>query len=94
MQHDFPGRAFRIEEKFTGLNAFGQNYKGLSFSVISRGKVESAESIKKKFGLKDGGNQYLFCLQAIDNQIHYIRAVRIEMVKNPALWHSIPGDSD
>ena len=91
---DFPGRVFRIDAVLPSLRAFGQEYKGQVFSVISRGMVESAESIKKKFKLRDGGDRFFFCLQSIDNQIYYICATRIETSVNPALWHSIPADSD
>lgn len=88
---DFPGRAFQIKYKLSSLKAFGLEWAGKAISVITRGKAESAENIKKKFKLKEGGNQYLLCLQGVDNQTCYFLATRIETEWRPQLWQPLPG---
>lgn len=87
---DFPGRVFQINTRPISLKVFGAEWTGKAISVISRGKTETAENIKKKFKLKDGGNQYLICVQGVDNQIHYFITTRFESQRNMELWQSLP----
>ncbi len=49
---DFPGRVFQIQSALSAT-------AGTTFNIISRNHPLSADEIKKKFKLKDGGEKYL-----------------------------------
>ena len=62
-QQGFPGRTFRIIG-FTKLDkTLKKEFAGGHANIISRNYPLSVEEIKKKTGLKEGGEGYLICTQ-------------------------------
>lgn len=63
---DFPGRSFKI------INTYPPQKKALPFkkaNLTVRNFPETTENLRKKLGLKDGGNEYLFaCTLANDTK--------------------------
>lgn len=66
---EFPGRTFKIE------NILSYNKKDLiktgitNANITTRNFPNSVEAIRKKLGLKDGGNKYIFATTNIKNQL-------------------------
>jgi len=57
----FPGRVFEIEKIVPYQKSIlKENIKNIKANVTVRNFQESVETIKKKWDIKDGGNQYLF----------------------------------
>lgn len=59
LEPDFPGRAFLIQEVFE-LSAFKKRTSLEKANVSAKNFPMKVEEIKKKFKIKDGGNEYLF----------------------------------
>ncbi|HAV02521.1 MAG TPA: methyltransferase, partial [Chryseobacterium sp.] len=57
---DFPGRSWSAE-----LIKAGELTKGRQFNIISRNHPLTPEQIKKKYGLRDGGDLYLIFTQSV-----------------------------
>lgn len=57
---NFPGRIFEVEE----MNA-KEIKKGEQFNIITKNFPLKPEEIKKKYKIKDGGNQYLIAVKSI-----------------------------
>jgi len=57
---DFPGRSWSAE-----LIKAGELKKGTQYNVISRNHPLTPEQIKKKYGLRDGGDLYLIFTQSV-----------------------------
>jgi len=53
---DFPGRVWRVKEKGERLKAKGE---GLKANVLVRNYPLSAEQLRKKLRLRDGGEEYV-----------------------------------
>lgn len=57
----FPGRIFEIESSFQYHKKEMKNFlEGKQFNITTRNFPETVESIRKKWKIKDGGNQYCF----------------------------------
>lgn len=57
----FPGRIFEIENTFRYHKKEMKNFlEGKQFNITTRNFPETVESIRKKWKIKDGGNQYCF----------------------------------
>lgn len=56
---NFPGRIFEIENYVTGQSSLQQIFPLEKANVITRNYPLTAEELKKKLGLKDGGEKYL-----------------------------------
>lgn len=65
---DFPGRVFAIENSIqynkANIKEFLENKK---FNITTRNFPESVEAIRKKWKIKDGGNQYCFFTTDMNN---------------------------
>jgi len=65
---EFPGRVFEIENQ---LEYTKQNMKsfleGKKANITTRNFPETVANIRKKWKIKDGGNQYCFCTTDINN---------------------------
>ncbi|TDQ79965.1 THUMP-like domain-containing protein [Sphingobacterium yanglingense] len=59
LEPDFPGRAFLVKEVFE-LSAFKRRTSLDKANVATKNFPMKVEEIKKKFKIKDGGNEYLF----------------------------------
>ena len=58
---DFPGRIFEINDQFDYSNGtMKSNFKGEKSNITTRNFPETVENIRKKWNIKDGGNQYSF----------------------------------
>ena len=58
---DFPGRIFEINAQFDYSNGIMKsNFKGEKSNITTRNFPETVENIRKKWNIKDGGNQYSF----------------------------------
>jgi hypothetical protein len=57
----FPGRIFSVIESLKLDSKVNQKFPGGQANVISRNHPLSVEEIRKKTGLKDGGDLYLVC---------------------------------
>lgn len=75
--HDFPGRIFRILQSTKpdkiALKLFSDGYA----NILTRNYPLTVEAIKKKTGLKEGGEKYLICTQG-ENQKFTLMAERIK----------------
>ena len=60
----FPGRVLKVEK----ISA-KQIQKNEQYNIISKNYPLKPEEIKKKYQLKDGGNQYLIFTQSVDGKI-------------------------
>jgi hypothetical protein len=57
----FPGRIFEIENSFQYHKKEMKNFlEGKQFNITTRNFPETVESIRKKWKIKEGGNQYCF----------------------------------
>lgn len=58
---EFPGKIFKVLTSFPfNKKEINKRYKGKKANVISRNFSLGAEEVKKKFGIKDGGELFLF----------------------------------
>ncbi|QBN20294.1 THUMP-like domain-containing protein [Flavobacterium nackdongense] len=58
---DFPGRIFEIENTLNYNKAEMKNYiEGKKFNITTRNFPETVENLRKKWKVKEGGNQYCF----------------------------------
>ncbi|CAM4056489.1 class I SAM-dependent methyltransferase [Flavobacterium antarcticum] len=76
---DFPGRVFQIEANFAynkeNLKHYLQNQK---CNITTRNFPETVENIRKKWKIKDGGNQYTFFTTDINNQKIVLLCTKIQ----------------
>jgi 16S rRNA G966 N2-methylase RsmD len=56
---DFPGRIFEIENHVSARSSLAKIFPEKKANVITRNYPLTAEELKKKSGLKDGGEKYL-----------------------------------
>jgi hypothetical protein len=67
-QMDFPGRVFEIQEAISyaksEMKSFLENKKA---NITTRNFPDSVEEIRKKWKIKDGGNDYCFFTTDINN---------------------------
>lgn len=58
---DFPGRAFHIEKTLSySKKDMVENFTNQKMNITTRNFPDSVETIRKKWKIKDGGNQYCF----------------------------------
>ncbi len=78
---DFPGRAFKIDANFAynkeNLKHYLQNQK---CNITTRNFPETVENIRKKWKIKDGGNQYSFFTTDINNQKIVLLCTKIQQL--------------
>ncbi len=60
LQTNFPGRTFRILEVITYNKKAIKNLDLTKANITTRNFSESVATLRKKFGIKDGGDTYLF----------------------------------
>jgi hypothetical protein len=59
--HSFPGRIFSVMEPVKLDGKLAQKFPGSQANVISRNHPLSVDEIRKRTGLRDGGDLYLVC---------------------------------
>ena len=64
---DFPGRIFRITEVPDKKKL--RSLKGTQLNVISRNHPLDPPAVRRKFGIREGGNDFLICLATIDGPL-------------------------
>ena len=64
----FPGRIFEIKNGFEYHKKEMEHFlKGKQFNITTRNFPETVESIRKKWKIKEGGNQYCFFTTDVNN---------------------------
>lgn len=63
-QKDFPGRIFKILDFVKPDKKLKDRFANGYANILTRNYPMSVEEIKKKTGLKEGGEQYLICTQS------------------------------
>lgn len=68
---EFPGRRFEIKQSFLyNKTAMTNNLKNKKINITTRNFPDSAENIRKKWNIEDGGNEYcFFTTDVFDNKI-------------------------
>ncbi len=57
---EFPGRVFRIEQVLPYSKKAMKKFKGTKANITTRNFTDTVATLRKKFGIKDGGESYLF----------------------------------
>ena len=65
---EFPGRVFEIESKFGYSKENLKPFQNQKINITTRNFPETVENIRKKWKIKDGGNQYAFFTTNLNNQ--------------------------
>lgn len=65
---DFPGRVFEIEHNFSYNKENLKLLQNQKCNITTRNFPETVENIRKKWKIKEGGNQYCFFTTDIKNQ--------------------------
>lgn len=76
LQEDFPGRVFQIKRVYT-IPAFKSESNIRKANVISKNFPIKVEDIKKKFKIKDGGDDFLFFTTDADENHIVVHTVRV-----------------
>ncbi|MDR6967155.1 precorrin-6B methylase 2 [Flavobacterium arsenatis] len=64
----FPGRVFAIEDRFAyNKNNMKEIFENKKFNITTRNFPETVETTRKKWKIKDGGNQYCFFTTDMNN---------------------------
>jgi 16S rRNA G966 N2-methylase RsmD len=66
---EFPGRTFRVIDVVTLDKKLKNRFENGYANILTRNYPLSVEEIKKKTGLKEGGDQYLICTQDQKNKL-------------------------
>jgi hypothetical protein len=74
---DFPGRIFKVIEHVKLTGKLKERFKNGHANIISRNHPLSVDEIKKKTGLKEGGEAYLICTQT-DKEKFAVVAERVK----------------
>jgi hypothetical protein len=81
LKKNFPGRIFKVEDVFSPnkyhLRNFVSNNPQANISV--RNYPDSVAEIRKKTGIKDGGDCYVFAVTVADGQKKWIVGSKIEI---------------
>lgn len=76
---DFPGRVFEIQSNFYfNSENMKQNLQNKKCNITIRNFPETVENIRKKWKIKDGGNQYSFLTTDINNQKIVLLCTKIQ----------------
>jgi len=74
---DFPGRSFKIENVMDYNKKALKKFSGIKANITVRNFPESVENIRKRFKIKDGGDDYLFFTTINKNQFKMIQCSKI-----------------
>ena len=76
----FPGRSFKIESVIDYNKKELKKLSNTKANITVRNFPESVENIRKRFKIKDGGEDYLFFTTINNNQFRVIKCARINTV--------------
>ena len=76
----FPGRSFKIENVIDYNKMELNKLSGTKANITVRNFPESVQNIRKRFKIKDGGDDYLFFTTINKNQFKVIKCTRINTV--------------
>ena len=78
---NFPGRVFKIQAQFPyNKEHLKQNLQNQKSNITTRNFPETVENIRKKWKIKDGGNQYSFFTTDINNQKIVLLCTKIQQL--------------
>lgn len=78
---DFPGRVFEIIEEFLyNKENMKKHFQNQQCNITTRNFPETVENIRKKWKIKDGGNQYCFFTTNINNQKIVLLCTKIQQL--------------
>lgn len=78
---DFPGRVFEIQAHFPyNKEHLKHNLQNQKSNITTRNFPETVENIRKKWKIKDGGNQYSFFTTDINNQKIVLLCTKIQQL--------------
>ncbi|WP_396634893.1 RsmD family RNA methyltransferase [Maribacter sp. R86514] len=66
---EFPGRIFKVEDIYDYSKKTFKKTGISKANITTRNFPDSVEKIRKKLGIKDGGNNYLFCTTNFDGKL-------------------------
>jgi hypothetical protein len=78
----FPGRSFKIESVIDYNKKELKKLSNTKANITVRNFPESVQKIRKRFKIKDGGEDYLFFTTINNNQFKVIKCARINTVMN------------
>jgi len=76
----FPGRSFKIENVIDYNKKELKKLSGTKANITVRNFPENVQNIRKRFKIKDGGEDYLFFTTVNNNQFKVIKCARINTV--------------
>jgi len=76
----FPGRSFKIEKIIDYNKKELKKLSGTKANITVRNFPENVESIRKRFKIKDGGDEYLFFTTINNNQYKMIQCTKINTI--------------
>ena len=76
----FPGRSFKIENVIDYNKKELKKLRDTKANITVRNFPESVQNIRKRFKIKDGGDDYLFFTTINNNQFKVIKCARINTV--------------
>lgn len=75
---DFPGRSFEIKEVFKyNRKQIKKKFGGKKANITTRNFHESVAQIRKKTGIKEGGNDYLFFTTDMEEKAVMIHCLKV-----------------
>ncbi len=77
---EFPGRSFKIENVIDYNKKELKKFSKTKANITVRNFPENVESIRKRFKIKDGGDDYLFFTTIKNNQYKVIKCTKISTV--------------
>ncbi len=78
----FPGRSFKIENIIDYNKKELKKLSDTKANITVRNFPENVDTIRKRFKIKDGGDDYLFFTTINKNQLKVIRCTRINTIIN------------
>jgi hypothetical protein len=76
-RQEFPGRIFRVTEQVKLDKKLKDRFSGGYVNILARNYPLGVEEIKKKTGLREGGDQYLIATQSVTEK-HVLIAERVK----------------
>ncbi len=77
---EFPGRSFKIENVFDYNKKELKKLRDTKANITIRNFPENVANIRKRFNIKDGGDNYLFFTTIDENQFKVIKCIKINTV--------------
>ena len=81
LKKDFPGRIFKVEDVFSPNKHHLRNFilTNPQANISVRNYPDSVTEIRKRTGIKEGGNRYVFATTLVDGQKKWVVSSKIEI---------------